>query len=151
MRLLVFFINKGKIFYLEYNLRLAFYLMFSQFDTVCAVDLDTLAPVFCIGRLKGAKIVFDAHEYFTEVPEVVGRPMIKKIWQWVERTFVPHCDLIYTVPPGLAGLFGKSRWRANPVAVIMNVSVSWYKEGEWRVVNSQNASSNSFFYHAGLK
>src|SRR5688572_4439375 len=58
--------NKGKLFYVEYNLRLLFYLTFSQFEAACAIDLDTIVPVCIIGKLKGAKLVYDAHEYFTE-------------------------------------------------------------------------------------
>lgn len=99
------FFNKGKLFYIEYNLRLLFYLTFSDFQAACAIDLDTIVPVFIIGKLKGAKLAYDAHEYFTEVPEVVRRPVVKKIWEWVERTFVPGFDLVYTVSDGLAELF----------------------------------------------
>ncbi len=112
------FFNKGKLFYLEYNLRLLFYLTFSQFDAACAIDLDTIVPVYIIGKLKGAKLIYDAHEYFTEVPEVIRRPMVKKIWKWVEKTFVPKFDLIYTVSEGLAELFRKEY--AKNIEVIMN-------------------------------
>jgi len=113
--------NKGKLFYLEYNLRLLFYLLFSKFDAACAIDLDTIAPVCVVGTLKGAKLIYDAHEYFTEVPEVVRRPAVQKIWRWVERTFVPKFDLIYTVSEGLAGLFQQQYHK--PVFVIMNVPI----------------------------
>ena len=77
------FFNKGKLFYLEYNLRLLIYLTFSNFDACCAIDLDTIIPVYLIGRLKGIKTIYDAHEYFTEVPEVVNRPFVKSIWEWI--------------------------------------------------------------------
>lgn len=97
--------EKGKLFYFEYNLRLFWYLLFTRFDAVCAVDLDTITPAFYVGRWKSAKLVYDAHEYFTEVPEVVSRKRIKKVWQWVERIFVPRFDLCYTVSQGLADLF----------------------------------------------
>src|ERR1700722_9998572 len=97
--------NKGKLFYIEYNLRLLVYLTFRNFDAACAVDLDTIAPVFIIGKLKGAKLIYDAHEYFPEVPEVVRRPAIKKVWEWVEKTFVPRMDAMYTVSEGLAEIF----------------------------------------------
>jgi len=113
------FFNKGKLFYMEYNLRLLFYLLFHEFDGVCAVDLDTIAPAYIVGKLKGAKLIYDAHEYFTEVPEVVRRPLVKKIWEWVEKTFLPRFDLVYTVSAGLAELFeGKY---GKKVEVIMNV------------------------------
>ena len=38
------FFNKGKFFYLEYNLRLFFWLLFQRFDIVCGIDLDTILP-----------------------------------------------------------------------------------------------------------
>ena len=113
--------NKGKIFYVEYNIRLFIYLLFSKFDAACAIDLDTIAPVCIIGKFKGAKLIYDAHEYFTEVPEVVRRPAVKKVWQWVEKTFVPKFDLMYTVSPGLAELFHQKY--NKPVEVIMNSPV----------------------------
>lgn len=97
--------NKGKLFYIEYNLRLLFYLLFCSFDAACAIDLDTISPVYIIGKLKGAKLIYDAHEYFPEVPEVIKRPGVKKVWELVERTFVPKFDAAYTVSGGLAELF----------------------------------------------
>jgi glycosyltransferase involved in cell wall biosynthesis len=113
--------NKGKLFYIEYNIRLLIYLTFSQFDAACAVDLDTIAPVYIIGKLKGAKLVYDAHEYFTEVPEVVRRPQVQKVWQWIEKIFVPLFDAAYTVSEGLAELF-QQKYNKH-FEVIMNVPV----------------------------
>jgi len=60
------FFQKGKFFYLEYNLRLLFFLWKKKFDGVCAIDLDTILPAFYISKWKGKKMIYDAHEYFTE-------------------------------------------------------------------------------------
>ncbi len=114
-------VNKGKLFYLEYNIRLLFYLFYKEFDAACAIDLDTIVPVFIAGKLKGGKLIYDAHEYFTEVPEVVRRKSVKKIWEWVEKTFVPKFDLAYTVSPALAELFSKKY--GKPFKVILNVPI----------------------------
>ncbi len=97
--------NKGKLFYIEFNLRLFFYLLGRKADIVCAVDLDTIVPAFVIGKWKGWKKVYDAHEYFSEVPEVVNRPRVKQTWEWVADKFIPKADLAYTVGPALAGIF----------------------------------------------
>jgi glycosyltransferase involved in cell wall biosynthesis len=134
--------DKGKLFYIEYNIRLLIYLTFLQFDAACAVDLDTIAPVYIIGKLKGAKLVYDAHEYFTEVPEVVRRPKVQKVWQWVEQFFVPKFDLIYTVSEGLAQLFS-SKYHKH-VFVIMNAPVL-----EERVVNSSITKNPRFILYQG--
>ena len=64
------------------------------------------------------KLVYDAHEYFTEVPEVVRRKTIKKIWERIEKTFVPKFDLAYTVSPAIAELFSKKYHKE--FQVIMN-------------------------------
>ena len=99
------FFEQGKFFYLEYNLRLFFHLLFHRFDMVNSIDLDTVLPGFFVSRLKGKTCVYDAHEYFTEVPEVVTRPRIQRFWKAVEKLTVPHLKYCYTVGKGLADLF----------------------------------------------
>jgi len=99
------FFQKGKCFYLEYNLRLFFYLLFQKADIFCAVDLDTIFPNVLVGKLRKIPIIYDAHEYFTEVPELQGREKVKSIWKWVERVCVPRCYKMYTVSDNIAKLF----------------------------------------------
>jgi glycosyltransferase involved in cell wall biosynthesis len=111
--------NKGKFFYLEYNLRLFVYLLFHKADIICAIDLDTIVAGYYAARLKGAKIVYDAHEYFPEVPEVVRRPGIQGIWRWVERTYTPKVDLVYTTTQSISEVFEKEYRR--PVYIIRNL------------------------------
>jgi glycosyltransferase involved in cell wall biosynthesis len=94
--------QKGKLFYLELNIRLFFYLLFQRFDAVCAVDLDTILPVFYVSRLRRRPCVYDAHEYFTQTPEVVRRPAIQRIWTWVARHTIPNIPYCYTVGEELA-------------------------------------------------
>jgi len=102
---LPFFFRSGKAFYFEVQIRYFFYLLFHTYEYYGAVDLDTVLPNLLVARLKGKKWVYDAHEYFTEVPEVVRRPRVQRIWKWVEKISVPRADIAYTVSPGLASLF----------------------------------------------
>lgn len=105
VRLLCWF-EKGKLFYLEYNLRLFCWLLLQKsFDVYTGIDLDTLMPCLGVARLKGKKCYYDAHEYFSEVPEVVERPLIKRIWEMVARVCIPRVDRAYTVGPALAQIF----------------------------------------------
>ena len=110
----------GKLFYLEYNLRLFFYLLGQRAAAWCACDLDTALPVWLRACLGGQPFVYDAHELFTEVPEVVGRPAVQRIWRWVEGFIVPRARLAYTVGPALARVFEQRYGR--PFAVVRNVS-----------------------------
>ena len=99
--------DKGKLFYLEYNIRLFFYLLFNRFDIVNAVDLDTILPAYLISNWKGKDCIYDAHEYFTEMPEVIRRPLVKKVWEWVADFTIPKVDACYTVGPELARIMGE--------------------------------------------
>ena len=99
--------NKGPLFYMEYNKRLFLYLMTHRFDLACACDLDTALAVQKAAGLKKCKSVYDAHEFFTEVPELTGRPAIKIIWERIGRMTIPRFDLRYTVGEELAKLMGK--------------------------------------------
>ena len=95
--------HKGFLFYAEYNIRLWAYLMRTPCDAVCSVDLDTL-PAGCVATLlRRKKRIFDAHEYFTEVPEVTNRPVVRFFWEMVARAFLPFYRHAYTVGPALVG------------------------------------------------
>jgi len=115
------FFNTGKFFYLEYNLRLFFYLIMSRFDVVNSVDLDTLLPGFLAARLKGKICIYDAHEFFTEVPEVVRRPMVQRVWSWLARQLIPRVKHAYTVCNSLASIFHEKY--GTSFEVIRNVPV----------------------------
>lgn len=112
--------QKGKLFYVEYNLRLFFYLLGQRAAAWCAADLDTALPMWLRARLGGRPFVYDAHELFTEVPEVVARPAVQRVWRWVEGFIVPRARLAYTVGPALARVFEQRYGR--PFAVVRNVS-----------------------------
>lgn len=99
------FFDKGKFFYIEFNIRLFFYLLFNAFDIVNAIDLDTILPCYLVSRIKHKACVYDAHEYFTEVPEVINRPFTQKIWLAIEQFIVPKLKHCYTVSDSIAQLF----------------------------------------------
>lgn len=114
-------INKGKLFYLEFNLRLLWYLLRQKTNAICAIDLDTILACGITATLNNNALVFDAHEHFTEVPEVTNRKITKTIWHLIGKIFVPKAKLCYTVGPQLAKLLGTIY--KNHFEVIMNVPV----------------------------
>src|SRR5687767_13260770 len=118
--------NKGKLFYFEYNLRLSIYLMFCKMDAICAIDLDTIVPCHTVSRLKGIIRIYDAHELFTEMKEVITRPRIKKIWTRVERKMVPKFKWGYTVSEHIAQEFHR-RYQVN-YETIRNLPVLMHSE-----------------------
>jgi len=96
------FFERGVFFYLEYNIRLMFYLLRNRHDLLYSVDLDTIGAVGVVAQLKGSKHIHDAHEYFVEVPELKGAPFKKWIWNRIGRSFLSRADLRFTVNEELA-------------------------------------------------
>ena len=97
--------EKGPLFYLEYNLRLFFYLTIHRSDVVLSVDLDTLPGCWLGTRFRGRKLIFDSHEYFPEVPELQHRKFVKNIWVFLEKFLVPRVDKAYTVCESIASIY----------------------------------------------
>ena len=103
-RISVFF-KKGILFYAEFNLKLFFTLLFTKKNMLLANDLDTLLPNYLVSLLQRKKIVYDSHELFPEIPELVNRPFAKKIWTVLEKTILPKLKNTYTVCNSIAAFY----------------------------------------------
>lgn len=90
-------VEQGKLMYLDYWTKLFFVLLFSKADAFCAIDLDTILPVMYASRIRRVKRVYDAHELFTELKEVISRPLVHRMWLWIERRCVPRFPVGYTI------------------------------------------------------
>ena len=89
--------NKGFLFYAEFNIRLFIFLLFTKKDLLFSNDLDTLLPNYIIGKLQNKKLVFDSHELFSEIPELVNKQQVKKVWLFLEKTIIPKLQNVITV------------------------------------------------------
>ena len=101
------FFNKGFLFYFEYNLRLFFLLLFKKFDVYHANDLDTLLPMWIISSIRRKNLVYDTHEYFTGVPEIQNRLIVKKVWKSIEKLIFPRLKNVFTVNSSISNLYFK--------------------------------------------
>lgn len=97
--------QKGVCFYAEYNIRLFLLLLFSKADVFLSNDLDSLTANFVAAKLRKKELVYDSHEYFTEVPELIHRPQIQKIWEWLEQKMLPKLKYAYTVCDSIARVY----------------------------------------------
>ncbi len=99
--------HNGVLFYAEYNIRLFFYFLTHDYSIACACDLDTVLPIRLVSGWKRKKTVYDAHEFFTEVPEIASRPFVKSIWSAIANVTIRGFDLRYTVGSCLAGIMSE--------------------------------------------
>lgn len=104
--------NKGPLFYANYNISLFFYLIYKNFDVVVSNDLDTLSSCFSATKITKKPLVYDSHEFFTEVPELVHRPWIKCIWEKIEEAILPKLKHCYTVCNSIASIYN-SKYGTN--------------------------------------
>ncbi len=122
MRLLF---RRSAIFYGEYNIRLFLKLLTARADAFYANDSDTLLACCWAARLRHKKLIFDAHELFPEVPELVAKPRVRKVWEWVERSCLPRVDAAFTVCESVAEEYGR-RYGVK-MTVVRNLP-SWKRE-----------------------
>jgi hypothetical protein len=58
-----------------------------------------------VSRLKKIKRIYDAHELFTELKEVVTREPVRRTWTRIEKKAVPAFPYGYTVSESIANEF----------------------------------------------
>lgn len=114
--------RKGPLFYFSFNMRLFFILIKTRIDVFVANDLDTLPANYLASRLKRKPLIYDSHEFFTEVPELIGRPFVRSIWKWIEKLMVPQVTAAYTVCNSIAEVY-REQYGVN-FKVVRNLPLS---------------------------
>jgi glycosyltransferase involved in cell wall biosynthesis len=111
--------RKKALFYAEFNLRLFIRLLFTKADIFLGNDLDVMSAVWLAGTLRRKPIVYDTHEYYLGMPELNGRPRVKKIWQGIEAFLFPRLRYIYTICDSFKDLYYKDYGKT--LGVVRNV------------------------------
>jgi glycosyltransferase involved in cell wall biosynthesis len=96
-----------------------FFLRRAHFETLTCADLDTILVGYFFKLFRKYKLFFDAHELFTDVPELKGAGLKRYIWRMVGRLGVSETDSCYTVNHSLQTILEK-RFRKK-FEVIPNV------------------------------
>lgn len=99
-------ITGGPFFYACFNLRLLFSLLFAKSPALfISNDLDTLPASYIAGRIRRVPLVYDSHELFTQVPELIHRKTVQNVWKWIERILLPRLRYAITVNYSIATIY----------------------------------------------
>lgn len=113
--------TKGALFYAVYNLRLFCYLLTHRADVLVSNDLDTLLANYWARKFKRkCRLIYDSHEYFIGVPELLHKPRVQAFWRRIEKKCLPKADKMYTVNESIAALY-RSEYNRD-VRVVRNIS-----------------------------
>src|SRR5215472_9345940 len=80
--------------------------LIGQFDTVVAVDLNTLPAALALAEEYAASVLYDAHEFWPYA-FMECRHWEVEFWSGFERNLAPCADLRVTVSPHLADVMSK--------------------------------------------
>jgi glycosyltransferase involved in cell wall biosynthesis len=114
-------VEQSKLMYVHYWTSLFFFLLFRKVDILCAIDLDTILPVYYVSLLRKKQRVYDAHEIFTDLKEVISRPNVHKMWTWIANHTVPNFPTGYTIGECYAEEF-KKRYGVN-YRIVRNATI----------------------------
>lgn len=114
------FFNKGALFYAELNIRLFLKLLFKRADYLWANDLDTLPANYFLSLFKFRPLIYDSHEFFTEVPEIQDRPLVKNTWKFFEKWMINRPSIRITVNQSIAELF-RERYSIEAPLIVRNL------------------------------
>lgn len=114
------YFHRGPLFYAFYNLRLGLKLLFaSKPDLLISNDLDTLPACYLVSRLRRIPLIYDSHELFTQMPELIHRKGVQAVWKWIERRLLPGVRYAVTVNESIATMY--RRLYGTPFRVVRNM------------------------------
>ena len=103
--------TRGPLFYACFNMRLLLTLLIVKRPSLfISNDLDTLPANFLAGRIRSVPLIYDSHELFTQVPELIER---KTVFTGSGRHFLSGFETVSLV----AGLHERPTIQRRPSSV----------------------------------
>lgn len=88
-------------------------------EAVLAVDPPALLPAALVRRRLGFRLVYDSREFYTELPTIRGRALVREFWRWAEGYGLARADASLAVGPRIARALA-ARYECDLPAVVRN-------------------------------
>ena len=104
------FFRKGRLFYFEFNTRLFLFAIRGGYDLFVANGLGSLTGIEFTAFWKRKPFVYDSHDLFTESAEMIGKPVTRWFWQFIEKSLSRKARRVYTISESIAA-FLETKYR----------------------------------------
>ncbi|HEX8385428.1 MAG TPA: glycosyltransferase family 4 protein [Rubricoccaceae bacterium] len=84
---------------------------------VHASDLHVLPAAAAAAGRHGARLAYDAREWYAGLDASAGRPLVGRVWAAVESRYAPQCSVVFTVNGAIADRLAAERRIARPVVM----------------------------------
>lgn len=105
-------------YYPIYILLLSLKAISAKADIYHCHDLDTLLAGYIASRIRKAKLVYDSHEVFTEMPGIAS--MTKPFWKILEKMLINKSDLFITTNKYRMDFF-KRKYKVKKTFILENL------------------------------
>ncbi len=140
--------KKGPLFYAAFNIRLLITLIFARKPSLfIANDLDTLPGTFSASKLRKVELIYDSHELFTQVPELIHRKRVQKIWKRIEGFYLPRIKHAVTVSYPIAEIY--RRLYGTRFSVVRNVPFRVHLQSQSNFRERSGYSDKSIIIYQG--
>lgn len=106
--------------YLEFIIKANLYLVFKKLDFLHAHNLNALLPIYFLGRIKKAKIIYDSHELFTEMSGKKNT-LINRLWFRIEKFLLNRVNIVIAANKSRADIMYKEYGAKKIPEVILNI------------------------------
>lgn len=89
--------RSGVLSHFEFNVRFFLFAIRGNYDVLVANGLNTIPGIGMVALFKRKPFVYDSYNLFTESAEMIGRPFVKLMWQFIERATIRKARKVYTI------------------------------------------------------
>lgn len=100
-------LDRFGIAFLLFHLRLVFALLTTRSRIWISLDCPPLLTLALLGKWRGATVIYDSHELFTETPMVLSRPSRRRFWTFWHNAGVSLVSHVIAVSPACLKWFAR--------------------------------------------